>query len=44
MSKEGFILNYEDLKHYFIFFRLGVIDKRELAFAIGMWQRAGAML
>jgi hypothetical protein len=37
-------MKYDELKACFYMFHRGVISKRELACAIEMWQRAGAML
>ena len=40
----GGIMTYAELKVFFEMFRLEQISKRELAAAICMWQRAGAMI
>ncbi len=37
-------MKYNELKDYFLSFHLGEITKKELAAAICMWQRAGAMI
>lgn len=37
-------MTYDELRKEFIRFHVGEINKIELAFAIGMWQRAGALL
>ena len=37
-------MRYAELKVFFEMFHLEQISKRELAAAICMWQRAGAML
>jgi hypothetical protein len=37
-------MDYSELKQYFKMFYRGEITKLELAFAIGMWQRAGARI
>jgi hypothetical protein len=37
-------MKYKDLKVYFEAFHLGSINKTEVAFAVALWQRAGAML
>jgi hypothetical protein len=37
-------MKYNELRIYFEYFHLGQISKIELAMAIGLWQRGGAII